>query len=508
MTLPTSGQIALSDVNVELGQGATTFIGLGDANVRNLFGIASGQIALSDGYGKSNISHYILLGPLAGVNELDSYNACVIDSSKNTYFFGSGGATSYYWRISKFNSSGVEQWRKKINWGSYGSSTWSSTNYGSTVPLVIDTSGNMYGVISAYNSSVGARSIYFKIDSNGSLVWDQNDGQYGKSSVTLIPNYNTSYVFITGASGGGALIFGVSTSTGDYSSSYSWGSSSSDSSTNRIEINNIAPSTSSWIAVSGINQSNRSAIGKIECGYWYAHFMYSMTINGIGNTTVSIKTDSSNNIYIGGYCYNIGTSSTSSFVAKLNSSGSLQWQRYFYYGANTTLVDMVLDSSNNVYVISNVLPDTGYPSSSQYHTLLIKYNSSGTVQFQRKIKYFYPYQYDVTKNSGSVYSRNIDIDSDGSLHISGMIAPSTNSQRAFSIKVPSDGSKTGTYSISENPSGQYIEYASFIATETTGSYISLTSISPTGGTSLNVYQDTSGFLSTTTDTGTTTKLTL
>jgi hypothetical protein len=55
MALPSSGVISMSDVNVELGLSSSATISLNDAAVRSLFGIASGTISLSDGYGKSNI---------------------------------------------------------------------------------------------------------------------------------------------------------------------------------------------------------------------------------------------------------------------------------------------------------------------------------------------------------------------------------------------------------------------------------------------------------------------
>ena len=54
MTLPASGQITLTQVNVELGEISTQTINMGSAAVRDLFGIASGVIAMSDGYGKSS----------------------------------------------------------------------------------------------------------------------------------------------------------------------------------------------------------------------------------------------------------------------------------------------------------------------------------------------------------------------------------------------------------------------------------------------------------------------
>lgn len=55
MTLPVSpNSISMSQVNTELGLSSTGSINIGASNVRTLFGKASGAIAMSDGYGKSN----------------------------------------------------------------------------------------------------------------------------------------------------------------------------------------------------------------------------------------------------------------------------------------------------------------------------------------------------------------------------------------------------------------------------------------------------------------------
>lgn len=53
MALQSSGVITLGNVNTELGLTSNNTIGLADANVRSLFGISSGAISLSDGYGKA-----------------------------------------------------------------------------------------------------------------------------------------------------------------------------------------------------------------------------------------------------------------------------------------------------------------------------------------------------------------------------------------------------------------------------------------------------------------------
>jgi hypothetical protein len=56
MGLPSTGTISFSQVNVELGLAASTNISLNQSNVRTLFGIGSGAISLSHGWGKSNTS--------------------------------------------------------------------------------------------------------------------------------------------------------------------------------------------------------------------------------------------------------------------------------------------------------------------------------------------------------------------------------------------------------------------------------------------------------------------
>jgi hypothetical protein len=56
MTLPASGNpISFSQVDVELSFSATAQISLNDTAVRALFGVASGAISLSNGYGKSSV---------------------------------------------------------------------------------------------------------------------------------------------------------------------------------------------------------------------------------------------------------------------------------------------------------------------------------------------------------------------------------------------------------------------------------------------------------------------
>jgi hypothetical protein len=114
-------------------------------------------------------------------------------------------------------------------------------------------------------------------------------------------------------------------------------------------------------------------------------------------------------------------------IAKYNSSGAVQWQRKLgdasvdsVYGSHS----IALDSSDNAYVCwSNGTGQLG----------IAKYNSSGTIQWQR------------TLTGSNCQGWGVAIDTAGTLYISGSVA--IGAKRFLFAKLPSDGSLTGTYSV-------------------------------------------------------------
>lgn len=90
----------------------------------------------------------------------------------------------------------------------------------------------------------------------------------------------------------------------------------------------------------------------------------------IGN---SIALDSTGNVYIAGSTNNSG------FIAKYNNSGTLIWQKIVTDANSNEFKKITTDSFNNVYVL-------GLSSASKYQ-ILNKYNSAGTLLWQKKLTY-------------------------------------------------------------------------------------------------------------------------
>lgn len=73
MTLPVSGAISLSDVNVELNKSSTALISMNDSDARYLAGVPSGQISMSNFYGKTYAASVSYQGTFTSNSSLSSY---------------------------------------------------------------------------------------------------------------------------------------------------------------------------------------------------------------------------------------------------------------------------------------------------------------------------------------------------------------------------------------------------------------------------------------------------
>lgn len=150
----------------------------------------------------------------------------------------------------------------------------------------------------------------------------------------------------------------------------------------------------------------------------------------LGLESKGLDLDSSDNIYL----IAIDTTTNRSFIIKYNSSGTIQWQRRI---DGVVLQGIHTDSSGNSYIVGQ---------NTSNNLFIAKYDSSGTIQWQNKM-------------SGVTYSGKKIYDDGTNLYVMGNVG--TN---GFMMKVPNDGSipGTGTYIIL----GATITYSTATQSET------------------------------------------
>ena len=162
--------------------------------------------------------------------------------------------------------------------------------------------------------------------------------------------------------------------------------------------------------VLSVSSSNVGSVAKIDP---VGTVSWQKTLSGLDVFSGNIAYDSS------GYIYIVGADTSTSYpiLVKLDTSGTIVWsQKYNFFFSAT---DVGVDSTGNVYV-------TGYDFDTTYNGYLIKYNSSGALQWQRKIA-----------STNYVYANALTIDSSDNIYVVG--GTYVANRRAFTVKYNSSG---------------------------------------------------------------------
>lgn len=410
-----------------------------------ILGIIASSIS---GYLSSYFVGY-LSGTAAAASQSDLAPAIATDSSKNMYVAGtyknSSGFLICY--VAKFNASGTLQWQRE----NYILSN-SSLNFNDA--LAVDSSGNVYvGGMHANGTATGAFLI--KYNSSGTLQWqrslqnpasgnnariyriaiDSSGNPYAVGEYYSIQTpYSEREPFVVKYNSSGVLQWQryLSNKAGSAANESGYGIAV-DSSAN-VYITGLHVFTASANQMAFIAKYNSS--GTLQWQRW------DYISTSAQDVFYCAAVDSSGNIYVAGRQLNAAGSGYIGTISKYNSSGTVQWRRTLT-SPNVSawqylqFKGIAVDSSANVYVIS---ADQNIAQTGNFATYIFKYNTSGTIQWQRRFidSYTVP---------GNAQNNNIVVDSGNDLLITSGMKNSSGGINAFIARIPNDGSKTGTYVI-------------------------------------------------------------
>lgn len=351
-----------------------------------------------------------LAGSGAAAATIVAYNAS--GSEFGTVLANAGGTDAF---VAKYDTSGTVQWLARI------ASAGNEVGYG----IAVDSSANAYvigsgvGTITAYSSdgnpfgttlpnAGGGDAFLVKYDTNGTVQWVARIASTATDVGYGISTDSSGNVYVTGA-GGAAVV-----------TSYS--------------SNGVAFSPT--LASAGLGDVfivKYNASGTVQ---WNARI--ATTATDIGYATA---TDSSGNVYITGQggsgavitAYNssgtaFGTTLANAgledaFVVKYNTSGTVQWVARVATSGTDAGYSIATDSSANVYVTG-----TGGGTVTAYNSngtafattltdsggglaFLVKYNTSGSVQWVAKID-----------GTGADIGYAVTTDSAGNVYVAGQTA--------------------------------------------------------------------------------------
>jgi uncharacterized delta-60 repeat protein len=340
------------------------------------------------------------------------------DSSGNVYTTGYADVNNRDIEIIKYNSSGVIQWQRSL--GSTGST------YADGYGVNIDASGNVYacGFSNANGPSGDLRTA--KYNSSGSIQWQRyayDNPSFGSQAenVAVDSSGNVYVIGTTGLSVGEDSVFRLTLIKYNSSGTLQWVRRQQDASINSNYGYGVVLDSSGNPYVCGYRDTTSA--------FWIAKYNSSGALQWqselitSGSEPYDIAIDSSSNLYVCGGSGDI-------VLAKYNSSGTLQWQRTLGGAGGDQGQSITVDSSDNVYVC-------GYSASglSSYYFQIAKYNSSGTIQWQRRLgnSSINSYGYGIYADAGAIYVA-------GFTYVGG-------SNKTLIAKLPKDGSGTGTYTV-------------------------------------------------------------
>lgn len=443
MPLPTSGTITIANIADEFGGTVPHNLSeyyRGGGLVPNISANTSiptsGTISLSNFYGTTAKVCYLIR---YGSNTNDDGTAIATDSSGNFYITGNDFV------VSRFNADGTISWQVAFN-AIIGSTTFAG--YG-----IATSSTSVYAVGSNPNNATDAIMVRYNLA--GIFQWAARVSDIGNARFETFNGAATDSsgnLYVVGTYSTTSLTTGrqLFISKVASSSAVLWqrflGIASTSDNGYAIDVDSLDN-----VYVTGDLGTNTSAIvtAKFDTN---GTFQWQRVLDfgtADSDTGYGIGVDGSNNAYVVGAYGPFSLKNL--FLLKYNSSGVLQWSRFLggLANGNTYGQSIAVSSSGNCYISGyNVGSGSG---------ILVKYDSAGTLQWQRRVRY----------GSNNAFFSGSAIDSSEDQFFVGRSITGFGGNDIVIGKIPSDGTRTGTY-------GSW----SYLATSIPSGTVTFTTITP------------------------------
>lgn len=370
-------------------------------------------------------------------------NSMAVDSNGSIYFPGYYREdTGYPWLpnsgwIGQYSDSGVLRWQRAI--GGSDATVWGGGN-----ELMNDcclSSDEQYLYVVGYHD-VNTGLIY-KYDTSGNIQWKKQFSDSNTNQIHGCVTDSSGNLYVAGRhQNTGASVYKGFIAKFNSSGAVQWqkifGSSS------RVNFRHLAIDSSNNIYVTGSIDSGPADNLVVKYNTSGSVQWQKRITRGSSNyweSSGAIAVDSSGNVYITGFSNHDSSTDDQPFLLKMNSSGTFQWARKFgNYNSNqgqSRAESVACDKNGNVYVIGM---DKTNNSGSYWDAIVAKLNSSGTVQWKRSfgIQNLQTNGYSIQTDSRN----NVIL---GGEFWSSAGTGGYGSRDTYIAKLPNDGSKTGTH---------------------------------------------------------------
>lgn len=343
------------------------------------------------------------------------------DSQNNVYATGSGDGDVLFL---KYNSQGALVFQRKLSFGSE-----NLTGYG----IAVDLTDNVI-VVGAYNPSVGDDSGFVvKYSSDGDVVWQRQFGGVRDVQFYGVAADSAGNINIVGDCEGAQILQYNSSGTLQWQRRLGGGNT---------EFAGVAVDSSDNILAVGFTfESGQGGADAFLVKYSPLGVISSQHTFGDSNNnyTGALAVASDGHVYLVGY-----NGDTEVFIDKVDSSGALVWSKQISIPLTASndpqRYGVAVDSSDNPYLM---YPYTTQPSDSDKF-VVAKLNTSGVVQWATMV--FVSSGANFVTMYSNAHGLALDSEDDVSVVGTGRIVKDGVSvEHAYAIKLPPDGSITGLY---------------------------------------------------------------